>query len=105
MGPLSRATTAAGEQAARRKARPWEITAADFFTDVERLRTLFAALVGGDAEGVALMPSASYALATAAANLPVPPGSSVLVLAEQFPSNVYAWRDLAERAGGSVRTV
>jgi selenocysteine lyase/cysteine desulfurase len=29
----------------------------------------------------------------------------VLVLAEQFPSNVYPWRDLAARAGGAVRTV
>lgn len=105
MGPLSQRVKAVGAEAIGRKARPWKITPADFFTDVEVARTLFAELVGGDAEGVALLPSVSYGIATAALNLPVEPGSEILVLAEQFPSNIYVWRQLAERAGAIVRTV
>src|SRR4029079_5058632 len=45
---------------------------------------------------------ASYGLAVAAANVPVKVGQRLLVLAEEFPSNVYPWRELAERSGGQV---
>jgi selenocysteine lyase/cysteine desulfurase len=55
--------------------------------------------------GVALVPSASYGLSLAAANLAVGPGRRVVLLEDQFPSNVYPWRDLAARSGGAVETV
>jgi selenocysteine lyase/cysteine desulfurase len=32
-------------------------------------------------------------------------GQNIVVLGEQFPSNVYAWRKLALRGGGELRTV
>ncbi len=32
-------------------------------------------------------------------------GQRLVVLAEEFPSNVYPWRELAQRAGGQVLTV
>ena len=51
------------------------------------------------------MPSVSYALATAAANLPLARGQRIVTLADQFPSNVYAWRELAAREGGEVVAV
>ncbi len=82
-----------------------EITPANFFEDSEEARTLFAQLVHGDAEGVAIIPSASYGLATAAANVRVAGGESIVVLEEQFPSNVYPWRDLAKRTGAELVTV
>ena len=63
----------------------------------EALRPLFARLIGADADGVALVPAASYGLATAAANLPLAPGRRVLVVEDQFPSNVYCWRARAPR--------
>ncbi|MGF1657924.1 MAG: aminotransferase class V-fold PLP-dependent enzyme [Rubrimonas sp.] len=105
MGPLPRATLAAGAAGAARKARPWTLTPADFFGEAEAARGGFAALVGADAEGVALVPSASYGLSTAAANLTLGPGRRVATLAEQFPSNVYPWRDKAAREGGEVVAV
>ncbi|HET6585011.1 MAG TPA: aminotransferase class V-fold PLP-dependent enzyme, partial [Nannocystaceae bacterium] len=43
--------------------------------------------------------------ATAAANIPVRAGQSMLVLDREFPSNVYAWRELARRTGARVRTI
>lgn len=105
MSPQTRAVSEAGREAAGRKARPWQLRPEDFFHDSEALRRQFASLVGGDAEGVALVPSASYGLGVAAANVPVRVGQRLLVLAEEFPSNVYPWRDLAERSGGQLVAV
>ena len=105
MGPLSRAVVEAGRAGLERKARPWTIGPDDFFDQVEEARGLFATLVGADSDGVALLPAVSYGIAVAANNLPVPPGGRIVVLGEEFPSNVYAWIDLAERAGGELVTV
>ena len=105
MSPLSRAVREAGEQGVARKSQPWRIHAGDFFEESETARALFAEVVGGDAEGVAIVPAASYGIGVAAANVPVRAGQRIVVLAEQFPSNVYPWRDLAERTGAAVVTV
>lgn len=105
MSPLMHAVREAGERGVRRKCRPWEIFPADFFTEVEAARSLFAHLIGAAADDVAMIPAASYGLALAAANLPLGRGQEILLPDEQFPSNVYVWRELARRQGGAVRTV
>ncbi len=105
LGPLSNAVVAAGRQAAGRKAHPWEITSEDFFTDTEIARGLFAKLINAEQQDVAIVPAASYGVAVAASNLPLDRNQSVVLLAEQFPSNVYAWRESAARAGARVVTV
>ena len=74
MSPQLRRAREIGEWAVARKSRPWEITPDDFFEDVEEARTLFARLVGGDADGVAVVPSVSYGMAVAAANVPCAKG-------------------------------
>jgi selenocysteine lyase/cysteine desulfurase len=105
LSPVLRSVRAAGESALRRRARPWEIGEADWFDDVERLRTLAGRLVGGDAEGIALVPATSYGFAIAAANLPLTAGQQILVLAEEYPSGVYTWRRVAEHSDAEIRTV
>lgn len=105
MGPLSTQVVAAGRDGLERKMRPWDITAPDFFEPVEEVRQLFARIVGADADGVAILPAASYGVAIAAQNLSLTTGESIVVLDEQFPSNVYSWHDLAARVGGDVVTV
>jgi selenocysteine lyase/cysteine desulfurase len=104
-GPLSKPVVEAAQSALAHRAQPWQISTEDFFEPVEEARQLFARLVGGDAEGVSLVPSVSYGMALAAKNLEIEQGQEIVVLAEQFPSNVHVWRDLAKRAGGRVRTV
>jgi selenocysteine lyase/cysteine desulfurase len=94
MGPLSRDAVAAGRSGLEMKAHPWTVTAPDFFEPVEEVRELLAELIDADAEGIALLPSVSYGIAIAAKNLPFPRGSRIVTLAEEFPSNVYAWREL-----------
>ena len=93
--PFSLAQAEAGHRSVDRKMRPWEIRTNDFVDGPERLRTLFADLFGLDADGVAIVPAASYGLATAAANLPLESGRRVVVLRHQFASNAIPWRDLA----------
>ena len=105
MSPQLRSVRKVGEEAVGRKSRPWEITPADFFEDSEEARALFARLVRGDAEGVAIIPSASYGLAVAAGNVRAAEGENIVVLEEQFPSNVYPWRELAKRTGAKLVTV
>ncbi len=105
LSPVLRSVREAGESALRRRARPWAIGEADWFTDVERLRTLAGRLVGGDADGIALVPATSYGFGVAAANLPLEAGQQILVLADEYPSGVYTWRRVAERTGAGIRTV
>jgi selenocysteine lyase/cysteine desulfurase len=105
MSPQLRRAREIGEWAVSRKSRPWEITPNDFFEDVEVVRTLLARLVGGDADGVAIVPSVSYGISVAAANVPVHEGEKILILEDQFPSNVYPWRELASRSGAKLATV
>jgi selenocysteine lyase/cysteine desulfurase len=105
MSPQLRPAREIGERAVVRKSRPWEITPGDFFEDAEKTRALFARLVGAEADGVALIPSVSYGIAVAAANVKVEPEENILILEDQFPSNVYAWRELAARKGARLVTV
>jgi selenocysteine lyase/cysteine desulfurase len=105
ISPLLRAAREAGQAAIARKSAPWRITSHDFFEESEVARSLFAKLISSDADGVALIPSASYGLSLAAANVPVRSGQHIVVLEDEFPSNVYPWHDLAMRSGASVDTV
>lgn len=105
MSPLSKAVADAGIRAVGRKVAPWTVRPDDFFEESERARALFAKLVNADTDDIAIVPAASYGLAVAARNLPVREGARIVVLAEQFPSNVYTWRELAREKGAEVVTV
>ena len=105
MGPQLRSAREVGERAVSRKSRPWELTPGDFFAEAEEARGLFARLVGGDADGVAIVPSVSYGMAVAANNVAVREGQKILLLEYQFPSNVYPWRELAAERGAEIVTV
>jgi selenocysteine lyase/cysteine desulfurase len=105
MSPLMKPVIEAGIAALARKAHPWEITPDKFFTGSDEFRTAAAQLIDSSADDVAIVPSASYGIATAARNLPVKKGQSILVLAEQFPSNYYSWLRQAEETGASLKVV
>jgi selenocysteine lyase/cysteine desulfurase len=105
MSPLMKPALEAGTDGLARKAHPWEITPDKFFTGADEFRATAAQLVGCSADDIAIVPSASYGVATAARNLPVKKGQSILVLAEQFPSNYYPWQRRAEETGASLKVV
>lgn len=95
ISPSTIETRRAGERGIARKSHPWEIAWSDFFTEADTARTEFARLIGACADDIAIVPSVSYGIQTAANNLPLGAGQKIVVLADQFPSNFYAWRTLA----------
>ena len=105
MSPLMKPAIEAGIAGLTRKAHPWEITSDKFFTGSDEFRATAAQLIDCSADCIAIVPSASYGIATAARNLPVKKGQSILVLAEQFPSNYYPWQRLAEDSGACLKVV
>ena len=105
MSPLSDTVQAALATGAAKKAQPWSYKPDDFFGIPEDFRQSAAAMLGTQSDNIAVVPSVSYALATAAKNLPLAAGQSVLVLADQFPSNLYIWRERAQAVGAHIVTV
>jgi selenocysteine lyase/cysteine desulfurase len=105
ISPLPKAALAAGEEGLRRKGRPWTIAPSDFFTASESVRALFARLINASADDIAFAPAVSYGMAQAAHNIALRKSQTIVALAEQFPSNVYPWMDLAERSGATFTTV
>src|SRR5438445_364185 len=105
MSPLMKPALEAGTAGLARKAHPWELTPDQFFTGADEFRATAAQLLDCSADCIAIVPSASYGIATAARNLPVKKGQSILVLEEQFPSNYYPWQRRAEETGASLKIV
>ncbi len=103
--PALRSVEAAGRAGLARKRHPWTLGPQQYVADVGRLRDLAAGLIGAQGQDIALVPSASYGLTIAANNLRIGEGRHVVVLAEQFPSHVYPWREAVARDGGSIVTV
>lgn len=83
------------------KSHPWERTGADFFEDAETLRRLASELFGGDADGFAVVPAASYGVSTAARAVEprLQSGDRILLVAEEFPSGVLPWITVARKTG------
>jgi selenocysteine lyase/cysteine desulfurase len=102
MSPQLRSVTQAGIDAVRSKQTPWQLSAPEWFSGAEEVRTLAAQVLGAEADAIALVPAVSYGVAIAAANLPMSSGQTIVLLDQEFPSNVYAWRELAKRKGGNV---
>ena len=103
--PLLKAAQQAGRAAVQAKANPWTIKSDDFFSSAETARGLFARLLDCSPDNVALVPAVSYGIALAARNLPVASGQSIVVLQDQFPSNVYVWMQTAHEKNAVVKTV
>lgn len=84
---------------------PWVLQPADMTREVEKARGLFAKLIGAEADEIAIIPSASYGITLAAKNVNLTAGSEIVTLQDQFPSNMYPWRETAKKTGAVVKTV
>lgn len=106
MGPMPKHAALTGADSYLKKQQPWRFNVQEDFFDVpESFRSQAAELYGSTADDIAIVPAASYGLATAALNLVPEEGTDILVLDEQFPSNIYVWRTLAQACGAQVKTV
>jgi selenocysteine lyase/cysteine desulfurase len=91
----------------RGRSHPWERNAASFFDDAETVRALCSRVLGGDTNGYAVVPAASYGVSTAARAVEpqLKAGDGILVVAEEFPSNVLPWKRVAQETGARLVTV
>jgi selenocysteine lyase/cysteine desulfurase len=103
--PLPLRTLEAGRAAVARKGTPWTLDAGFAHAQYERTRAAAARLINADAADVALTPSVSYGVATAAKILPIPRGSRVIVLENDHSSPVLEWRARATAQGFTLETV
>ena len=103
--PLLKTAQAAGKHAVSAKGLPWNITPADFFKTMETVRDLFAQLIHCTSDHIAIIPAVSYGIALAAKNLPISQGQTIVVLEDQFPSNIYSWKRAAYEKKGQLQTV
>jgi selenocysteine lyase/cysteine desulfurase len=103
--PLPLRTQEAARAAVGRKGRPWTLEAGFANEQHERARSAAARLINADPADVALIPSISYGVATAAKVLTIARGTRVLVLENDHSSPVLEWQTRADAEGFTVETV
>lgn len=106
MSPQLKSVEQIGIENLRRKNHPFSITADDFFSQRILLKERFSALIGAkNPNNIAIIPSVSYGIANAAKNVKLEKGDEIILVDEQFPSNVYAWQDVAKQKGATIRLI
>jgi selenocysteine lyase/cysteine desulfurase len=103
--PLPLRTQQAGRAAVGRKGTPWTLDAAFANGQHERARAAAARLINADPADIALIPSISYGVATAAKVLTIDRGTRVIVLENDHSSPVLEWQTRADAQGFAVETV
>ena len=104
--PLLNHAEQVGFEAVSKKKLPYQIVIDDFFEPVERLKRLFSELIEAeDFERVAIVPGVSYGMTNVANNISINKGENIVIAAEQFPSNVYPWIELAKRNEGILNII
>jgi selenocysteine lyase/cysteine desulfurase len=102
LSPIPIAAAEAGVAGAWIKAAPWKMTIGSFYDEVEEARALAAVLIGAEADEIAVTAATSYGMSIAAANVPVPAGSAIVMMENEHTSNRYVWYELAERNGAHI---
>lgn len=106
MSPLMKSVEEVGIQGIRNKLRPNLVTGDDFFTESDELRIEFGRLINCDEPNrMVIIPSVSYGMANVANNLKLVAGDEIIVIDEQFPSNVYPWMTLSKESGAVIKTI
>lgn len=103
--PLPLITQEAARAAVGRKGQPWTLDAGFAGRQHDRARIAAARLIDADPADIALIPSISYGVATAAKLLTIPRGGRVLVLENDHSSPVLEWQARADAQGFVVETI
>ena len=103
--PLLRASEAAAIKGLLAQRVPMPSTPEEYFAQPDQLRAVFAQLIGCDAARVAITPSVSYGVAIAAHNLKLDSTQQIVVVDEEFPSDVYAWIEACKESGARLTRV
>jgi len=103
--PLPLRTLEAGRAAVGRKGTPWTLDASFANQQHERARAAAARMIDADPADIALIPSVSYGVATAAKLLTIARGTRVIVLENDHSSPVLEWQTRADAQGFVAETV
>jgi len=103
-GPFPRATVARIQHALALKCNPAHLDAEEYFSLPERVRTLFARLIGADTHEIAITNSATQGIGIVATGLGLRAGDEVVIASPNFPSNLFTWLHL-RRLGVRVRVI
>ncbi len=81
MSPISFNVLEAIRQGSTLESRPWEISPKEkFFDDLEEVKSAFAKLFNIGSKNVALIPSTSYGISSAAKNIQINSDQKIIVL-------------------------
>lgn len=106
MSPQLKSVTEMGVQLMAKKGRPYDIRVEDFFQPNDQLKANFARLINvPEKDRIAIIPSVSYGLANVANNIQLEKGEQIIIVEEQFPSNYYCWKRLADKYDGDIQIV
>ncbi|HZX72918.1 MAG TPA: aminotransferase class V-fold PLP-dependent enzyme [Cyclobacteriaceae bacterium] len=105
MSPMLNSVKEAAMFGLEKRGNPWKFKTDDWFGPAEEVRGLFAKIINTGKENVALAPSVSYGIATAAKNIHLTPKQKIILLDQQYPSNVYSWRELSKESGAEIITI
>ena len=106
MSPLLKSVAEVGVRALYGKDDPTTVKPEDFHKTTSALRSEFAKLIhAGSEKNCAIVPSVSYAMANVAKNLKAGKGDNIVLTDAQFPSNVYAWKELEREKGIQLKYV
>jgi len=103
MAPQLKAVEEAGIKALIRKNDPSDIQVNDFFDNSNKIRIEFSKIINNNnPEQIALIPSVSYGIANVVNNISLSSDDEIIVLGEQFPSNVYSWIEKSRETGAKI---
>jgi selenocysteine lyase/cysteine desulfurase len=107
MGPQLNASRKSLINGVNMKSNPWTWPVGQFFDEAEQIRVICSTLFGGKNDNYAVVPSASYGLSTAARAIEptLSKGDQILILSEDFPSNVLTWRRVCKEMGAEILTL
>ena len=99
MSPMLKKVEKAGVKGIKQKRKPYHITPIDFFKTSDLVKKRFSSIIDcKNHNRIAIIPSASYGLANVVNNISIKEKDEIILLDEQFPSNVYPWLNLKERS-------
>ncbi len=104
VGPLPAPTAAAMIRYAEQASQQGDAVWMSWFGAVQKLRETAANLIGAAEDEIALVPNTTHGINLVAEGFPWRDGDNLVVPANEFPSNLLPWRNLARR-GVTVRLV
>ena len=107
ISPLSLKVEKAINKGCKLETEPWKIDPEfHFFHQIKETKIIFSNLFNISYKNVSLIPSASYGISTAANNIKLTKAKNkILILKDQFPSNVYPWMELSKKQEGILEII